>query len=142
MISEDILEVAMKMKSQFKEIPGFEGLYSVSSEGRIWTILRKKFLKSSSRITNSGYETVCLWKGRKEYTKAVHWCVATAWLEKKEGKEYVNHKNGNKRDNRPENLEWVTFGDNMRHAYKNGLIVPYDRRGDRNPNSKSRRAFS
>ncbi|MCW7071887.1 MAG: HNH endonuclease [Methanophagales archaeon] len=45
----------------------------------------------------------------------------------------INHKNGIKDDNRPENLEVVTYSENMSHAHKNRLL---DQRGERNPNAK------
>ena len=42
----------------------------------------------------------------------------------------LNHRNGIKDDNRPENLEIVTYSENMHHAHKNRLL---DQRGERNP---------
>jgi hypothetical protein len=47
----------------------------------------------------------------------------------------INHKNGNKLDNRPENLELVTQSENLKHAYKHGLN-PGSGRGSKNTNAK------
>lgn len=51
----------------------------------------------------------------------VHRIIASEFVEKVEGKLFVNHKNGNKQDNRAENLEWVTRSENDKHAIRTGL---------------------
>ena len=81
----------------------------VSSLGRVRTTLG--FVTKGS--DSGGYLSVngCV----------VHRLVATAFLDKPEGKNIVNHKNGNKKDNRTENLEWVTYAENVQHSVDTGL---------------------
>ena len=55
-------------------------------------------------------------------TNLVSRLVANAFIPNPENKEEVNHKNGNPLDNSVENLEWVTRSENIRHAFKNGLL--------------------
>lgn len=70
----------------------------------------------------SGYMTVRLSKDNRMYTKRVHRLVAETFLEPPDEEAWqVNHINGDKRDNRLCNLEYVTPSDNMYHAYANGL---------------------
>ena len=52
----------------------------------------------------------------------LHRLVAVAFIPNKEKKPEVNHKNGNKTDNRASNLEWVTRLENVQHAIKTGLV--------------------
>jgi len=65
----------------------------------------------------NGYLSVKI--NRKDYR--IHRLVALAFLDNPLNKPDVNHINGNKEDNRLENLEWVTKSDNMLHAYQIGL---------------------
>lgn len=116
----------------YKDIPGFEGLYQAGTNGRIFSTRSKKLLKTDCRVNNSGYQSVGLWKKRKEYVKSVHWCVLAAFRE--QTAEDVNHIDGNKLNNTLANLEWVTRSENNKHAFKLGLHIPYDRTGTKNPN--------
>lgn len=61
--------------------------------------------------------------------------VATAFIPPIEGKEYVNHIDGNKLNNRADNLEWVNRSENEKHAFANGLKTPT--RGERSGMAKA-----
>ena len=82
-------------------------------------IERKKILKPSMNTT--GYCKVKLVKDgtRKDYR--IHRLVADAFLEREEGREFVNHKDGDKLNNNVQNLEWCTHKENMNHAIETGL---------------------
>lgn len=102
-------------KEIWKDIKGYEGIYKISSWGRVKNIKTGKFLKN-----NIGeYPTVVLCKDKNKETKRIHKLVAEAFIKKP--KIQINHKNGNKKDNRVKNLEWVTSGENIKHAWRNGL---------------------
>ena len=74
--------------------------------------------------TNSGYQKVGAVHASPQL---VHRMVAETWIDNPDPTYYtqVNHINGNKDDNRVENLEWVTPGENLRHAYRTGLKKGY-----------------
>lgn len=60
-------------------------------------------------------------RGAKGRLVTIHRLVAEAFLPVSPERRCVNHKNGNKTDNRVCNLEWVTHGENLRHAFQHGL---------------------
>ena len=95
------------------EIQGYEGLYSVTSDGRVWGHKRKKFL--SLCPNGNGYSVVTL-RGHGKSTKSVHRLVAEAFLTKIKGKEQVNHIDGDKTNNSVGNLEWCNSSENHLHA--------------------------
>jgi len=67
------------------------------------------------------YPTVTIYSDSNRKTKKVHKLVADAFLENKENKECVNHIDGNKQNNRVDNLEWCSSKENINHAYDNDL---------------------
>lgn len=75
----------------------------------------------SQRIDRAGYLTIKLSKHGKDSTQYVHRLLALAFIPNPMNKQYVNHINGNKLDNRLENLEWVDHSENMKHAFRTGL---------------------
>lgn len=111
------------MKDTFLDIVGFEGLYSVSSRGNIYSY---KNYKDCGRIMKqyirkNGYCEIGLSKDKKRKTYLVHRIVAKAFIPNPDNLPEVNHKNGIKSDNNVDNLEWVTSSQNQIHAIKNCL---------------------
>lgn len=72
--------------------------------------------------TGGKYLKVQLWKDKNPKTYSVHRLVALAFIPPVEGKELVNHKDGNATNNNVDNLEWCTHEENMAHCWENGLI--------------------
>ena len=101
----------------WKPVVGFEGIYEVSSAGRLRQAGGR--LLKPCRLRN-GYVQATLVKGGKKTKANMHRLVAFAFLEKPEGAEVVNHKNANPSDNRVENLEWCTQSENVKYIYKIG----------------------
>lgn len=111
------------MKEIFVDIVGYEGLYSVSNLGMIYSHKKYKhcgkFLKQHKR--KDGYLEVGLYKNKKRKTFSVHRLVGEAFVVNASGKPEINHKDGDKSNNMHTNLEWVTSSENQVHAIKNGL---------------------
>lgn len=95
------------------EIQGYEGLYSVTSDGRVWSHKRAKFLKACPN--SRGYYVVTL-RGHGKSTKSVHRLVADAFIDYVDGKDQINHIDGDKSNNAVSNLEWCSSSENHRHA--------------------------
>lgn len=112
-------------------ILGFRGRYEVSNFGRVRGLTA--ILKPS--INNCGYLNVGLCLDRIRKTKKVHRLVAAAFLPNPENKPQVNHKDGDKSNNKASNLEWATKSENELHAYSTGLKIKL-RPGDRPENIK------
>ena len=113
-------------------VVGYEGIYEVSNTGHVRGLRRPKNNNGGVQIipgrmmterkNHKGYMTVHLSKDGVQKRVSVHRIVAMAFVENPDGKEQVNHIDGNKLNNRAENLEWVTNNENMQHAIKNGLV--------------------
>jgi hypothetical protein len=84
-------------------------------------------------IAKSGYYVVSAKLGASRPKMFVHRLVALAFVPGFCEGLSVNHINGNKLDNRPENLEWLTLADNTRHQWQTGLV---DLRGEKQPGHK------
>lgn len=123
------------MEEIWKDIYGYEGYYQVSSLGRIKSLKRivygvghgynrmKEETIKKFGIHNKGYYQVQLCKERCKRTFKVHRLVATAFCENKNNYEQVDHIDGNKLNNRVDNLEWVTNKENHNRKMKMGLNI-------------------
>lgn len=118
----------------WKPVPGYEGSYEVSNLGRVRSVSRytptwsgkvfKKGTIKKQKEDKDGYFKVWLSKNSKKKPFFVHRLVATAFLDNPDNLPVVNHKDGNKKNNTVENLEWCTLSENTKHAFKIGLIKP------------------
>ena len=107
------------MEEIWKDICGYKGEYQVSNLGRVKSFKTSKSGKIiKAWIQNTGYYTVAF--GTKKYS--VHRLVAEAFISNPFKLEQVNHKDGNKLNNNVDNLEWISQKNNIRHAYKTGLM--------------------
>ena len=118
------------MSEVWRDINGYEGLYQVSSEGRVKSLARVvirnngKKLPIKERVLKPmtdryGYLLVVLCAGGKPKTLNVHRLVCEAFHENPENKPEVNHINEDKADNRACNLEWSTAKENCNHGTRN-----------------------
>ena len=120
---------------QWRAVVGYEGLYEVSNMGQVRSLARRTS-NSRNRIAarilmpslNRGYPNVHLSKHAAARMEQIHRLVATAFIGPPT-LPHVNHLNGDKTDNRVENLEYTTAKGNVQHACAFGLR---DHRGERN----------
>lgn len=97
-----------------KEIKGFEGLYAITRDGRIWS-MRKHDWKAT--FTNTcGYEIVKLWRGGEEKWYTVHRLVAETYLPNPDRYPVINHKDHNRKNNNVDNLEWCSVAYNNQYS--------------------------
>lgn len=96
----------------WRDVPGYAGRYQASSQGRIRS--RERGLLSPF-LSRDGYLVVTVRKEGRRYGTGVHRLIAAAFIPNPENKPQINHKNGNRVDNNPENLEWVTCSENNLH---------------------------
>jgi hypothetical protein len=101
-------------------------MYTIDEDGNIFSPWCKKY-RPLNHTEKDGYKTVSLWggKGTKRKRYYVHRLLAEQYIPNPENKPWVNHKDGNKSNNRIDNLEWSTISENLQHAYNTGLkLVP------------------
>lgn len=104
---------------EWKKIPGFGDKYSVSNDGSIKNDCTGKILKN--KVMHDGYLRVHLSNQNHAAYFMVHRLVAEAFIPNPDNLPVVNHIDGNKSNPSVNNLEWVTFSDNSKHAYRTGL---------------------
>ena len=118
-----------------KDIPGYEGLYAVSKEGRVWSYPKRTSVGRNGGVRADGGRWLNLIRvtKRTEHLRAylhrdgkkagmlVHRAVALAYLPNPQGFPHINHKDGDPTNNHVDNLEWCDAAANARHAVANGL---------------------
>lgn len=102
-----------------KDIPGYEGRYSITPDGKVYSWYGNKFMKLW--LSDRGYLKVQLRQPRRNFR--VHRLVAQAYLPNPRNAPKIDHKNGNPTDNRVENLRWCTDKENVHYAIKAGKMI-------------------
>ena len=131
------MEQKIESREEWKTIDGFEK-YSVSSNGRV--LLPSGKIRESNYNSSSSYEMIILNNGNTKKSTPIHRIVAELFIENIFHKKYVNHKNGIKKDNRAENLEWVTASENIKHYHN--VIKSKDRKTDKYSKSLLKRLMT
>lgn len=120
------------MNEVWKDIIGYEKYYQISNLGRVRRKERKVIYKDgreylykpkllSVRELKSGYKTTDLTVNNQTKTVYIHRLVAEEFIANPKKLSCINHINGNKADNRLENLEWCSYSYNLQHAYDHNL---------------------
>jgi hypothetical protein len=124
----------MDNEQVWKDIPGYDGLFQASEDGFIKVLSRswspyqdaQRFKKEHllSQFLRGNYYCVTITINSVSKNKFVHILVADAFLDKIDGKDKINHKDGNKLNNNANNLERCTQRENVHHAIQMGLYNP------------------
>lgn len=127
-----------KDEEVWKDMVGYEEYFLISSLGNVYSKRTNKVLKlTKSKTGYLCFATRLEGRGSKCILIRAHRAVAEAFIpiptylieykhKTYNGKIPVNHKDGNKLNNKLSNLEWVTHEENMFHAVNNGLIPKKD----------------
>lgn len=117
------------MKEIWKDITGYEGYFQVSNLGNFRSLNRKIKYKKEGMLRNypgktlktetivEGYQRIVFMKNGIKKRYMCHRIVAQEFIPNPDQKSYINHINGNKADNRVENLEWCTGKENAQHSF-------------------------
>lgn len=138
--------MATRLKSegvseQWRQVIGYEGVYEVSDHGNVRRVVGGKGstagrVLTAKRSTN-GYRHVDLSMRDRKVRHLIHRLVAFAFIGAPPTPAHcVNHIDGDKANNRPSNIEWVSQSENVRHGYRIGLNPGPIVKGAKNPRAK------
>ena len=110
----------MVLEEEFRDIPGYEGLYQVSNLGRVKSLGNNKGKKEKIKTpikTTDGYYDIGLHKNKVKKMVKVHKLVAEAFLSNPDNMPYVTHKDGDRKNNCVDNLEWMSYTSTTRNFF-------------------------
>ena len=132
-------DITYELEEIWKPIPNYEGLYEASNFGRIRTSANKttytkkhgerhwkqrilKYKTNNENTYKTGYR-VSLWKNGKSKTYLVARLIGATFIKDEllNNKLTINHIDGNRLNNRVENLEWCSLSDNIKKGFEQGL---------------------
>ena len=134
---------------EYKDIPGYEGMYAVTKDGRVWSHPKETIVGGrggvrvdggrflSNKPHHQGYCRVHI-RDKNNIRKGmlVHRLVAMTYIPNPDALPFINHLNGDTQDNRVDNLEWCDNKRNTKHAYDNGWIKTPYQQGEANSQAK------
>lgn len=97
-----------------RPVVGFEGLYSLTEEDKIYSERYSKFMKPC--LGTNGYLFVGLFKNDERINGWIHVLMAEAYHTKPSDKHQAHHKNEIKTDNHKDNIEWLTNRENSEYS--------------------------
>jgi hypothetical protein len=134
------------MEEIFKDIIDYEGLYQISNLGRVKCLTKRGVFPNGGIVVhkekimatriNATYVVIGLRKNSQLNTVKVHRLVCSAFHPNQDNKPDVNHLDGNKLNNKADNVEWSTKKENAQHALKMGLNYTNPLRGSKNSMAK------
>jgi len=122
------------MNSERRPIAGYEGLYEIDRNGRVYSLERKRDLSDLKQyqgqekfvmvpetilkynLNSRGYLRVSLWKNSRRKQHLVHVLVAQTFIPNPHNYPLVNHKDENKQNPCDWNLEWATHSYNVTYS--------------------------
>ena len=100
----------------WKSVKGFEGLYEISTTGKVRNAKGETLKQRIKRTPCTCYKLVSLWKDGGYHTKYIHRLIAEAFIPNPNGFEFINHKDEDGTNNAIENLEWCTREYNVNYG--------------------------
>lgn len=133
-----------------RDIPGYEGLYAVTEDGRVWSHQKTTPVGSNGGVRKDGgrwltqfnatrrtaHKRIYLHVAGKTFGMFVHRAVALTYIPNPHGLPHINHKDGDPTNNHVDNLEWCDAAANARHAVANGLTKMPNQSGSANSQAK------
>ena len=119
--TKEIADIFYQTHEPMKSVQGYDGRYKVTASGKVYSFCFPTIKEKATSYINSGYKCVSLSKNKKSVPCLVHRVVATTYISNPNSLPCVNHIDGDKGNNCVDNLEWVTYRDNLKHAFNTNL---------------------